>query len=50
MREFAWDLFTYFRTHKKYWLVPMFLIFLVFGLLIFLSAQPAIAPFVYTLF
>ncbi len=50
MREFTHDLIRYFMAHRKYWLLPMFFIFLIFGALIFLSSQAAIAPFVYTLF
>ena len=34
---------------KKWWLLPILLIVLVFGLLMFLSGTAA-APFIYTLF
>lgn len=37
------------RTNKKWWLLPMILLFLLFGLLILLSGT-GVAPFVYTLF
>jgi hypothetical protein len=50
MMEFLKDLWQYMRHRKKWWLVPLILILLVFGLLIVLSSGSAIAPFIYTLF
>lgn len=42
--------FWYFlRTSKKWWLLPIVAVLLVFGLLVFLSSTAA-APFIYTLF
>jgi hypothetical protein len=38
------------REEKKYWLVPIVIVFLLFGLLIVFSQSSAIAPFIYTLF
>lgn len=35
---------------KKYWMVPVVIIFLLFGLLIVFSQSSAVAPFIYTLF
>ena len=35
---------------KKYWLVPIVVIFVLFGLLIVFSQSSAVAPFIYTLF
>jgi hypothetical protein len=37
------------RTHRKLWLVPLFLILLLFGLLIIIGGSSA-APFIYRLF
>ena len=37
------------RQNKKWWLLPIVVILLVFGLLTFLSGTAA-APFIYTLF
>jgi drug/metabolite transporter superfamily protein YnfA len=37
------------RQNKKYWLIPMILALLLFGVLILLGASSA-APFIYTLF
>jgi hypothetical protein len=42
--------FLYFlKTSKKWWLMPVILVLVVFGVLVFLSSTAA-APFIYTLF
>jgi hypothetical protein len=42
--------FLYFlRQNKKWWLLPIIVVVLAFGLLVVLSGT-AIAPFIYTLF
>lgn len=42
--------FVYFlKTSKKWWLLPILTVLLLFGLLVFLSGTAA-APFIYTLF
>jgi hypothetical protein len=38
------------KQEKKYWLVPIVIVFVLFGLLIVFSQSSAIAPFIYTLF
>jgi len=38
------------RVEKKYWLVPIAIVFVLFGLLIVFSQSSAVAPFIYTLF
>jgi Family of unknown function (DUF5989) len=35
---------------KKYWLVPIVIVFVLFGLLLVFSQSSAVAPFIYTLF
>lgn len=35
---------------KKYWLVPIVVVFVLFGLLVVFSQTSALAPFIYTLF
>ena len=37
------------KQNKKYWLIPLVIILLIFGVLIFLGTTAA-APFIYTLF
>ena len=44
------DLWGFLKERKKWWLLPMVIVLLLFGLLIFLTSGSAIAPFIYTLF
>ena len=48
--EFLFDLWGFLKTRKKFWLMPIILVLLLFGVLIVLSSGTAIAPFIYTLF
>jgi hypothetical protein len=43
------ELFQLLKHNKKYWMLPLLLILLGFGVLIFLSSTAA-APFLYTFF
>jgi hypothetical protein len=38
------------REEKKYWLIPIVLVFVMLGALMVFSQSSALAPFVYTLF
>ena len=38
------------RQEKKYWLLPIVIVFVLFGLLIVFSQSSAVAPFICTLF
>ncbi|MCK4907241.1 MAG: hypothetical protein KAS64_06810 [Spirochaetes bacterium] len=40
----------YLRSHKKLWLLPILIIFLLFGLVILLSQSQALAPLIYSVF
>ena len=44
------ELWDFLRVRKKFWLLPMLLVLLVFGGLIILVQGSAVAPFIYTLF
>jgi len=44
------DLFAFFWSNKRWWLVPMLIILFVVGTLIILAQSSAIAPFIYPLF
>jgi hypothetical protein len=44
------EFFQFLRQEKKYWLVPIVVVVMLFGLLIVFSQSSAIAPFIYTLF
>ncbi|MFC2113914.1 DUF5989 family protein [Bacteroidota bacterium] len=48
--EFLKDLWSFLKQRKKFWLLPLIILFLLFGLLLFLSTGSAIAPFIYPLF
>ena len=38
------------RVRKKFWLMPLVLMMLIFGGLVILTKGSAVAPFIYTLF
>jgi hypothetical protein len=38
------------KQEKKYWLMPMVVVFVLFGLLLVFAQSSAVAPFIYTLF
>lgn len=44
------ELGQFMMENKKWWLMPILLVFLLLGTLIFLTQGTAVAPFVYTLF
>ena len=44
------EFFQFLRQEKKYWLLPVVIVFVLFGLLIVFSQSSAVAPFIYTLF
>jgi hypothetical protein len=46
LRE-AWQ---FLRQEKKYWLLPIVVVFVLLGLLTIFAKSSAIAPFIYTLF
>jgi len=48
--EFLRELWAFFKTRKKYWLIPLFIILLLLGVLIVFSGGSALAPFIYSLF
>ena len=48
--EFLKDLWGFLKTRKKFWLLPIIIVLLLFGVLIVMTGGSAIAPFIYTLF
>jgi Family of unknown function (DUF5989) len=48
--DFLKDLWGFLKSRKKFWLLPLIMILLVFGVVIVFAAGSAIAPFLYTLF
>ena len=47
---FLAELWAYMSARKKFWLLPLLLLLLVFGGLIMLAKGSALAPFIYTIF
>jgi hypothetical protein len=47
---FIRELTEFLLARKKYWLIPIVLVMLVFGGLLVLSHGAAVAPFIYTIF
>jgi hypothetical protein len=50
MGEFAVELWMFMRERKKFWLLPIIIVLVLFGGLVVLTQGSAIAPFIYTLF
>lgn len=48
--EFLKEFMLFLKTRKKFWLIPVILMLLLFSLLIAMTASSALAPFIYTLF
>ena len=44
------QLFSFFWSNKRWWLVPMLVTLFLLGVVIVLAQSSAIAPFIYTLF
>jgi Family of unknown function (DUF5989) len=50
MLSFLREFWSFLRVRKKYWLLPIFVMMVIFGSLIVLTKGSAVAPFIYTLF
>jgi hypothetical protein len=48
--SFVVELWRFMRVRKKYWLLPIMFMMLIFGGLLVLTQGSAVAPFIYTLF
>jgi hypothetical protein len=48
--NFLAELWRFMRVRKKFWLMPILIMMIVFGGLAFLTKGSAVAPFIYTLF
>jgi hypothetical protein len=46
----ARELWAFLRVRKKFWLLPVIIMALVFGAFLMLAQTSAIAPFIYQLF
>jgi Family of unknown function (DUF5989) len=50
MVSFLIECWAFLRVRKKFWLLPVLIVTVIFGGLIVLSQGSAVAPFIYTLF
>ena len=50
MTEFVLELWAFMKERKKFWLLPIIVVLVLFGTLIVLTQGSAVAPFIYTLF
>jgi hypothetical protein len=50
MLSFLKEFWAFLKTRKKYWLLPILIMMLLFGVLLVLAQSSAVAPFIYTLF
>lgn len=48
--SFLSELWAFMKERKKFWLMPIVIMMVLFGGLIVLSQGSAIAPFIYTIF
>ncbi|MDA9681021.1 DUF5989 family protein [Candidatus Pelagibacter sp.] len=48
--SFIKEFLEFLSVRKKYWLLPIIIVLVIFGGLIILSQGSAVAPFIYTIF
>jgi len=48
--SFLMELFAFARARRKFWLLPLLFVLIVFGGLLILAKGSAVAPFIYTIF
>ncbi len=44
------ELWRYMRARKKFWLLPIFVVMLLLGVLLVVAKGSAVAPLIYTIF
>lgn len=50
MIELAIELWAFLKERKKFWLLPIIIVLVLFSSLLVLTQGSAVAPFIYTLF
>ena len=50
MMSFLAELLAFMRARKKYWLVPVIVMMVIFSGLVVLTKGSVVAPFIYTIF
>jgi hypothetical protein len=48
--SFLAEFWKFLRVRKKFWLLPLLTMVVIFGVMLVLAESSALAPFVYTLF
>ena len=48
--NFIFELWKFISIRKKFWLLPIILVMIIFGGLLILAQGSVVAPFIYTLF
>jgi len=48
--SFLEEFWNFIKVRKKYWLLPIIIVLVLFGGLIILSQGSTVAPFIYTIF
>lgn len=48
--SFIREIWTFLRSRKKFWMLPIILVMVLLGGLMVLAQGSAVAPFIYTLF
>ena len=48
--EFVSDYLGFLRERKRFWLLPILVILLLLGTLVFFTLESSVAPLIYTLF
>jgi len=48
--NFFIEIFNFLRVRKKFWLLPIIVILILFGALLFFTSGTVVAPFIYTIF
>jgi len=48
--DFLKEFFAFLKARKRYWLIPLIIILLLFSFLIILTQGSALAPFIYSIF
>lgn len=48
--SFLAEFWKFLRVRKKFWLLPLLTVIVIFGVLLILAETSALAPFIYTLF
>jgi len=49
-QSFISEFWEFLRFRKRYWLLPILVVLLIFGALIVFTESSAVAPFIYALF